>query len=166
MNKPLINNRIRAREVRLIDDQGEQIGVIPIEKALEIAKEKNLDLIQITEKVIPPICKILDSGKYLYRLKKKEKKEVKTGEIKGVRLTFKISKHDSQTRMKQAVKFLNQGNKVKIEMSLRGRERGLTDFAKEKTEAFIQELQKQLPVKIERELKKEGRGFTAILSKQ
>jgi len=163
----LINNRIRAKEVRLIDETGHQLGVLPIEKALQISREKGLDLIQVTEKTDPPVCKIMDHGKYFYNLKKKEKKtKHHVGELKGIRLTFSISEHDLKTRARQAEKFLKKGNKVRIEMKLRGREKAHQDFAKEKIQKFIQEINQTTLVKTERELKKQPRGLTMIISKQ
>lgn len=134
-----------------------------------MAREKNLDLIQVTEKVEPPVCKIMDYGKFLYIEEKKEKKDIskqKGGEIKGLRLSFNISDHDIETRANTAEKFLKEGNKVRVEMVLRGREKALGDFAKDKMIKFLETLDKIIPVKLERELKREARGFTAIISKE
>ena len=167
MKKPAVNNRIRAKEVRLIDESGNQIGVVSLEKALNLSKEKNLDLIQVTAKVDPPVCKIGDYGKYLYQLKKKESSsKQKKSETKGIRLSFKISEHDMQTRMKQAEKFLKKGDKIKIELRLRGREKAHQDMAREKIKKFVEELNNLIPVKTEREIKKEPRGLVTIISKQ
>ena len=166
IKKPLINNQIRAREVRVIDETGNQLGVMIIQEALRLASERNLDLIQVTEKVEPPVCKIIDYGKYLYQLKKREKSlKQKGGEVKGIRLSFGISQHDLEIRAQQAKKFLDKGNKIRIEMILRGREKGLSDFAKGKIGQFLEILNKLIPIKIERELKKESRGLTMIISK-
>lgn len=166
--KPLVNNRIRADEVRLIDETGKQLGVLSLEKALQTARERSLDLIQVTEKVEPPVCKIMDYGKYLYQLKKKEKsaKHHHVSELKGIRLTFRISEHDLETRAHQAEKFLKKGNKVRIEMKLRGREKAHQDFATEKIKKFLETLEKSTPIKIERELKRQPRGLTMIISKK
>lgn len=164
MKKPIINNRIRAREVRLIDDTGKQVGVVSLDQALQMAQERNLDLIQITEKVEPPVCKILDYGKYLYQLQRKEKKVQKSSEIKGIRLRFNISEHDMETRARQAEKFLRKGDLVKIEMLLRGRERGLAHFARQKIDQFVKTLEERIPLKIERDLKRGGRGLIMIVS--
>jgi len=166
--KSFINHQIRAREVRVIDETGKQLGVMLLEKALRAARERNLDLIQITEKVEPPVCKIMDYGKYLYLQKKKEKqaaKKQKGGELKGIRLGFNISQHDLEVRAHQAEKFLKEGNRVRIEMRLRGREKALGNFAKEKINKFLETLAKLIPYRIERELKREPRGFTMIISK-
>jgi translation initiation factor IF-3 len=132
-----------------------------------MARNENLDLVQITDKVEPPICKITDYGKHLYREKKKEK-TVKSslGELKGIRLKFGISSHDMETRAKSALKFLDKGNKVKIELPLRGRQKALGDFAKEKMALFLEMVEKTTPIKTEKELKREGRGFTMIISKK
>ncbi len=164
--KPLVNNQIKAFRVRVIDETGKQLGIIQLQEALQIAKERNLDLIQITEKTEPPVCKIGNYGKYLYQLQKKEKKIKKSGEIKGVRLSFNISLHDLETRARQAEKFLKEGDKIKIEMILKGREKALEEFGKDKIKKFLEILEKLVPIKVERELKKEPRGFTMIISKK
>lgn len=137
-----------------------------MEEALQIAKERNLDLVQVTEKVEPPVCKIMEYGKYLYWLQKKEKSVKKSSEIKGIRLGFNISLHDLETRTRQAEKFLKKGNLVKIEMILRGREKRHTSFAKEKIKQFLEILGKRVPIKFEGKLKREFRGFTMIVSKK
>lgn len=140
---------------------------MPLTEALRTVREHGLDLIQITEKVIPPVCKIGDYGKYLYQQKKREKlAKPKVSELKGIRLTFKISEHDLETRARQAEKFLKKGNKVRIEMKLRGREKALQGFAKEKIKKFLEILEKSIPIKIERELQKKPRGLIMIISKK
>jgi translation initiation factor IF-3 len=164
--KILINNQIRAEKVRLIDENGKNLGVFLLEEAIKMAKERNLDLIQVTEKVEPPVCKIGDYGKYLYSLEKKEKAAKSTaGKIKGVRISFAISPHDLETKVKMAEKFLKKGYRVRVELVLRGREKALEDFAKGKMNQFLENLGKITTFKIERELKREPRGFTMIISK-
>lgn len=152
----------------MVDETGKQLGVLTLEKALQIARERDLDLIQVTEKVDPPVCKLMDFGKYLYQLKKKERttKHHKGGELKGIRLTFGISEHDLETRARQAEKFLKEGDKIRIEMKLRGREKAHQDFAREKIKKFLEILEKSTPIKIERELKRQPRGLTMIISKK
>ena len=139
-----------------------------MERALQIAKERNLDLIQVTTKVEPPVCKLGDYGKYLYQMEKKEReaRKQRKGELKGIRLSFNISLHDLKNRGKLAIKFLKKGNKIRVEMPLRGREKALQEFAKEKINKFLEILEEELPIKIERELKKEPRGLTMIISKK
>jgi translation initiation factor IF-3 len=167
LQKPLINNQIRAKEVRLIDETGQQLGVVRLEDALLKSRERNLDLIQVTEKIDPPVCKIMDYGKYLYQQKKKDKGvKPKGGEIKGIRLSFNISEHDMEMRAKQAEKFLKEGDKVRIEVRLRGREKALGEHAKSKVNKFLEILQTIIPHKTERELKREPRGMSMIISKK
>lgn len=127
-----------------------------------------MDLIQVTEKADPPVCKIIDYGKYLYKLQKKEKgaKSKTTIELKGIRIGFNISSHDLETKAKLAEKFLKKGDRVRIEMKLRGREKALQQFAREKMVHFLETVNKLIPVKTDKELKKEPRGLTTIISKK
>ena len=151
----------------MIDETGKQLGVFPLEEALRLAQERNLDLIQVTEKVEPPVCKLGDYGKYLYSLEKKEKTtKTKAGEIKGVRISFAISPHDLETKAKMAEKFLKKGYRVRVELILKGRQKALGDFAKGKMNQFLETLGKLTPFKTERDLKREPRGFTMIITKQ
>lgn len=150
----------------MIDETGKQLGVMSLAEALQKSQERGLDLIQVTEKIEPPVCKIMDYGKYLYQQRKKERgQKPKGGSLKGIRLGFGISQHDLETRARQTEKFLKQGNKVRIEMRLRGREKALADFAKEKINKFLEILQSLIPYKVERDLKREPRGFTMIIAK-
>jgi translation initiation factor IF-3 len=166
--KFLINNQIRASKVRVIDEDGKNLGIFPLEEALKIAKERNLDLIQITDKADPPVCKISDYGKFLYQMKKRErgKRKEKGGEVKGIRLGFNISEHDMETKANQAKEFLEEGNRIQVEMVLRGREKNLTEFAKEKIKKFLEILESKIPIKVEQELKRVPRGFIMIISKK
>lgn len=142
--------------------------MVDLDRALQIARGRGLDLVQITEKVDPPVCRITDYGKYLYQEEKKKRatRPKKVGLLKGIRLRFNISSHDLETRVRQTEKFLKQGHKVKIEMHLRGREKALGDFAKNKVNSFMEILEAKIPFKIERELKREPRGFSMIIAKK
>lgn len=155
-----INNRITAREVRLINEDGKHLGVFKIEDALRISQEKNLDLVEISSKEIPPVAKIMDFGKFLYRERKKERRKKKKQEIKGIRLSLRVGKHDLEVKKNQALKFLNDQQKVKIEMVLRGRERAHLSLAKEIINNFIGSLGEG--VKIEQPLSTQG-GRLSIL---
>lgn len=137
-------------------------------EALKIAQERGLDLIQVTEKVQPPVCRLGEYGKYLYWQEKKnrETKKQKGGQVKGIRLSFGISEHDLAIRAKQAEKFLKQGNKVALEMVLRGREKALANVAKNKVQQFLEILRQSLSVKAEGDLKKGPRGFVLIIAKE
>jgi translation initiation factor IF-3 len=134
------------------------------EKALQLAKERGLDLVLITDKANPPVCKLIDYGKFLYQQKKQEKKR-KMSQVKGVRLRFNISLHDLETKAKQAKKFLEEGDKVKIEMMLRGREKALRSFAKEKIDKFLEILSSYIAIEIDQDLKKTPQGFILIIKR-
>jgi translation initiation factor IF-3 len=166
LKRVLANNQIRAEKVRLIDEEGKQMGIFSLEEALKIAQERNLDLIQVTEKLEIPVCRLANLGKYLYQMQKKEgKKGKKEGELKTIRLSFNISPHDLETKVDQAEKLIKKGNKIRLELKFKGREGQFLDFGKEKINHFIKVLKERVPVKIERDIKKEPRGLTVIISK-
>ena len=139
-----------------------------LKDAIRIAQERNLDLVQVTEKVKPPVCRITDYGKYLYsqEKKKRQSKAKKSGELKGIRLSFNISPHDLKTRVRQAEKFLARGDKVRIEVILRGRQRYLSDFAQEKIKQFIQMLNEKIAIKTEKNVERRGRSLIMIIAKK
>ena len=169
MEKVLVNNFIRAKEVRVISETGEQLGVMGIFAAIDLAKTKGLDLIQVTEKVEPPVCRLADYGKYLYSMQKKERKikvHQKISKLKEIQVGFNTSPHDVEIKAKQAEKFLKEGDKVKVGMMLKGREKAMGEFAKKKIQFFLDTLNSLLPIKTERELKRDPKGFTMIVSKQ
>ena len=116
---------IRIREVRIIDDQGEQLGVMPTAEALALAQERGLDLVEVAPTAVPPVCRILDYGQYKYELQKREreqKKKQKSQTFKEVRLGVKVDVHDLQTKARRAAQFLDHGDRVKITVRFRGRE--------------------------------------------
>lgn len=152
--------------MRLIDETDRQVGVVPLKQALESAWAKNLDLVQVTEKTDPPVARITEYGKYLYTLQKKDKSPKRTSEVKGIRLSYNISPHDMEMRAAQTEKFLKKGDKVKLELRLRGREKAFGNLSKEKIGQFLEILGKFVPYKIDKELKREQNGFTMIISKQ
>ncbi|MBX4200657.1 translation initiation factor IF-3 [Candidatus Parcubacteria bacterium] len=169
MEKVLVNNFIQAKEVRVISETGEQLGVMGIFEAIDLAKSKGLDLIQVTEKVVPPVCRIGNYGKYLYSLQKKERKikvNTKITKLKEIQLGFNIAAGDIAIKAKQAEKFLKEGDKVKVVMVLKGREKAMGELAHKKVISFLEMVDKLLPVKVERELKRDLKGFTAIISKE
>jgi len=169
LNKPPYNNQIREKEIRLVGEDGQQLGIFNLVDALKIAKEKELDLIMVTDKAVPPICKIGDYGKYLYSLQKKERKNIagsKHGEIKNIRLSFNISDNDMLIRVIAAEKFLNKGDKVNVELRLRGREKQLSNIGLEKIKKFIHLLEEKVSVKIEKEIKKEPKGLSVTILKK
>ena len=120
-----INEEIRDREVRVIDSDGNQLGIMPIAEAMRLADEKNTDLVKIAPQAKPPVCKIMDYGKYRFEQAKREKEAKKNQrviEIKEVRLSLNIDTHDFETKANQAIKFLKSGNRVKVSIRFRGRE--------------------------------------------
>ena len=152
----------------MIDEQGTQVGVVPLEEATQKAQDAGLDLIQVTEKVDPPVVKIADYGKYLYQQGKKDREAKKHtgGDLKEIRLTFNISDHDLETRVKQAGKFLQRGDNIRINLRLRGRQKALLPHAREKITKFMEQLSEILPVRTERDMKLEPRGLTMVITKK
>ena len=126
-----VNENIRVREVRLIDDEGNQLGIVPTLEALKIAKDKDLDLVEVSPNANPPVCKILDYGKYRFEQEKKlrdSKKNQKVLKLKEIRMQPKIGSGDLDTKAKHIQEFLNEGDKVKVTIRFRGRERAHTEL--------------------------------------
>jgi len=120
-----INDRIRAREIRVIDENGEQLGILPPFEALKIARERGLDLVEVSPNAVPPVCRIQDYGRYLYEKEKSERaarKKQKVIVIKEVKFSVTVDEHDYQTKKNQAVRFLTEGDKVKASLRFRGRQ--------------------------------------------
>ncbi|MEK7122997.1 MAG: translation initiation factor IF-3 [Patescibacteria group bacterium] len=139
-----LNEAITAPQVRLIGDEGTYVGILSLEEALKKAKDAELDLVEINPGAEPPVCKIDDFGRLRYNEEKelrKQKANQKKVEIKGIRMSVRIAKHDLDTRVKQARKFLEQDDKVKLEIVLRGRERQHADLAREALAQFIASLE-------------------------
>ncbi|MEW9122052.1 MAG: translation initiation factor IF-3 [Thermotaleaceae bacterium] len=160
-----INEEIRDREVRLIDADGEQLGVMPTKKAMEIAAEKRLDLVKIAPQAKPPVCRIMDFGKYKYELSKKEKeakKKQKIVSIKEVRLSPNIEEHDLSVKANNAIKFLSSGDKVKVTLRFRGREAGYVDLGYAVMDKFTQ-LISEVGI-VEKKPIMEGKSMTMILT--
>ncbi len=134
-----INEEIREREVRLIDADGEQLGVVDTKKAIDIAFEKKLDLVKVAPNAKPPVCRIMDYGKYKYEQSKREKearRNQKVINVKEVRLSPNIEEHDLNVKARQAVRFLESGDKVKVSVRFRGREMGHTQIGREVLKNF------------------------------
>ncbi|MBR3605047.1 MAG: translation initiation factor IF-3 [Candidatus Gastranaerophilales bacterium] len=162
----LLNEKIRAREVRLIDDEGTNHGTIPTAKALQMAKEKGLDLVVVSANQAPPVAKILDWGKYKYETEKRAKEAKKkqhTVDIKEVKMRYKIDVHDYEVRLKAARKFLASGNKVKVVVMLRGREMQHSHLAMDLINKFQGEFEEGSVV-IEKKPMIEGRNVVMILA--
>jgi len=137
----LINEEIRASEVRLIDEEKRQLGVVPIAEALSIAHEKELDLVAISPKAVPPVCRLLDYGKYLYSLQKKAheaQKQQRKVHIKEIKFTPVIGEHDIEVKLKKIKQFLDDGNKVKITIWLKGRQKRRPEMLEMMTEKIME----------------------------
>lgn len=159
-----INEAILVDEVRVIDSEGVNHGVIPIARALELAREQEADLVEVSPLAKPPVCKITDYGKLQYQDAKQEqqkKAKQKKVDTKGIRLGFRTDKHDLFFKKTQAEKFLMKGHKVRVELWLRGREKAMLDKAVVNLKEFLATI--QVPVKFEEEIKKSPRGFSALI---
>ena len=163
-----MNNRIRSKEVRLIDDSGNNHGVIETSKALQMAYDAGLDLVLINPAQEPPVAKILDYGKYKYDLEKRAKEAKKKQhvvEVKEIKVRYKIDTHDYQVRINNIKKFISQGNKVKIIVMLRGREMQHSNLAFDLANRFLTDLEDQ-PIMVEKKPLLEGRNVTLYIAPQ
>ena len=163
----MINEQIRDREVRLIGQDGEQLGVMPITEAMKLAREAELDLVKIAPTAKPPVCKIIDYGKYRYEQARKEKeakKKQKTIEIKEVRLSPNIDENDLNTKVNAARKFIEKGNKVKVTLRFRGREMAHVQSSKQNLDVFSERMADVAVV--DKAPKMEGRSMTMFLTEK
>ncbi len=163
-----INEQIRAKEVFLIDEEGEQIGNMPLEEAMSRASEAGLDLVEVNPSIVPPVTKIMDYGQFKYEREKRAHKQKvlqKKVETKSVRLSVRISRHDLDMRIEQAYKFLSKGDKLKIDMILKGREKAHPEKAVEIINEFVADLEKKEGLNIirEQDLTKQGGRFIMVL---
>lgn len=162
-----INEQIRDKEVRVIGENGEQLGVMPTREALKLAEEAELDLVKIAPTAKPPVCKIVDYGKYRYELARKEKearKKQKIVEIKEIRMSPNIDTNDLNTKVNAARKFLEKGNKVKVTLRFRGREMAHMNTTKHILDDFAESLS-DIAV-VEKPAKVEGRTMAMFLTEK
>jgi translation initiation factor IF-3 len=160
-----INDRIRAREIRVIGDEGEQIGIMPPYEALRMAREKNLDLVEISASATPPVCRIMDYGKFLYQQEKKEreaKKHQKTITVKEVKFRINVDDHDYETKKNHVLRFLDEGDKVKATIFFRGREMTRTGLGRQILERLIKDVEDKSIVEFRP--RQEGNTLHAILA--
>ena len=160
-----INERIRVPEVRLIGPDSDQLGVVPIQKALEIANQHELDLVEVAPQANPPVCRIMDFSKFKYDQEKKEreaKKHQKQGRLKEIRLKPNIDDHDYEVKLKQTVSFLNRKDKVKINMFFRGRQMEHMDLGRKVLDRFI--IDTQNAGQIEKQPGLEGRVISLVIA--
>ena len=163
----MINGQIRDKEIRVIGENGDQLGIMSPKEAMKLAQEADLDLVKIAPKAQPPVCKIIDYGKYRYELARKEKeakKKQKTVEVKEVRLSPNIETNDLNTKVNNAKKFISKGNKVKVALRFRGREMAHVQQSKHILDDFAQMLG-DIAV-IEKPAKMEGRSMSMVLTEK
>ncbi len=163
----MINGQIRDKEVRVIGENGEQLGIMSSREAMKLAQEAELDLVKIAPKAQPPVCKIIDYGKYRYELARKEKeakKKQKTVEVKEVRLSPNIETNDLNTKVNNAKKFISKGNKVKVTLRFRGREMADMQQSKHILDDFAKLLEDVAVV--EKPAKLEGRSMSMVLTEK
>ncbi len=160
----MINEQIRDREVRVVSQDGDQLGIMPTSEALRMAREAELDLVKIAPNAKPPVCKIIDYGKFRYEQSRKEKeakKKQKTIEIKEVRLSPNIDDNDLNTKVNAARKFIQKGDKVKVTLRFRGREMAHVQSSKKILDVFAEKVA-DIAV-IDKPPKMEGRSMTMFL---
>lgn len=160
-----VNERIRIREVRLIDDEGRQIGIIPTRDALEMARERGLDLVEVAPNAAPPVCRLMDYGKFRYEQSRKERESKKTQHVtklKEVRIEPKIGKADLETKGRQAAKFLDGGDKVKLTVLFRGRSITHPELGRDLLDQLAIQLQEHGT--IEQTARMEGRTMTMYMA--
>lgn len=161
----MINEEIRDKEVRVIDSDGTQVGIKSLDEAMELAAGRNLDLVKISPQANPPVCKIMDYGKYRFEMAKREKenrKNQKVVSIKEVQLSPSIDTHDFETKLRAAVKFLNSGDKVKVTVRFRGRQVQHFKLGEELLERFIEGV--GTAGSVEKKPKLEGRNMAMVIS--
>ncbi len=159
----------------MISDDGNHLGVMSLGSALALALEKELDLVEVSPNLNPPVCKIMDYGKFIYKIEKQKRqqsaKQKRVG-TKGIRLSIRIDKHDLEFKARNAIKFMEKGHKAKIDMFLKGREKANIDFAKKKIETFIQTIKDMIKAEpktaskeilSEKGLQKTPQGFTITM---
>jgi len=164
-----INERIRVPEVRVLDAEGGNIGVMPTKEALKKATELELDLVEINPKAQPPIVQIIDFTHFKYQKEKqarKQKTKTHVSDLKGIRLSIRIGDHDMDIKLAQSIKFLDRGDKIKPEIILKGRENIHPAIAFDVLEKFYKKLAESMEIKYEQAPTKQGRKVTSIITKK
>lgn len=164
-NVPPINENIRFPEIRLIDSDGAQLGIMPPREAMKLAEEKELDLVLVSDKASPPVCRIIDYGKYKFEQEKRAREARKrqhNAEVKEVKMRYKIDDHDYNVRVKNAQRFLKSGDKVKATVMFRGREIQHSDLAKQLLQRMAKDLEEF--AEVQQAPKQEGRNMMMLLT--
>ncbi|MDO8584415.1 MAG: translation initiation factor IF-3 [bacterium] len=163
------NEGIIVPEVNVIDEEGKFLGTLPKEHAIGLARERGYDLVEVSPKAVPPVCKFLDFGQFKYQKEKEmriQKARAKKVDTKGVRLSVKMGQHDLDIRYDAAKEFLTDGDKIKIEIFLRGREKEHGDLATQRIQEFIKRLEAIYPLAIEQPITRSGGNVSAIIGRK
>lgn len=163
-----VNDRIKAEEVLVVTETNERIGPLTIADAIALAQEKGFDLVEVSPKAVPPVCRLIDYGQFKYQKEKEAKKRKAQSaevELKGIRLSVRIGPGDFDVRVNQALKFLEKGNKVKAELPLRGREKAHREVARKVMVQFLEKIKETYPIRIEQEIKYQSGRLTMILAR-
>ena len=163
-----VNEQINVPEVRVIDDAGAMLGLLRTADAIRQAQEKGFDLVEINPKAEPPVCRILNFGHFKYQKEKearKQKTHAHVTEVKGVRLSIRIGEHDLEIRKQQGIRFLERGDKLKVELMMKGRERAFRDRAEEVVKNFIAAVNKDLPVRVDQPVTAQGPKIFAVIAR-
>ena len=165
IRSPRVNRRIRVPQVRVIDDEGTQLGVLPTSEAMAMAEERGLDLVEVSPKARPPVCKIMDYGKYMYQANKRAKEAKKrqhTTQVKEVKMRPKIEPHDYGFKVRHAREFLAEGDKVKCTIIFRGRELAHRDLGRKVLDRVVEDLSDVANVEVS--IRSEGRTMVMVLA--
>ncbi|MFA7245517.1 MAG: translation initiation factor IF-3 [Candidatus Magasanikbacteria bacterium] len=173
-DKPLIpkyrkNGEIEAEELIVLDEEGKKLGIMSKREALDMALDKEMDLVEINPKSTPPVARLIDFTEFKYQKEKearKQKAHSKTSETKGVRLSARIGEHDLGIKQAQAEKFLNRGDKVKFELNLKGRENAKPELGIEILKKLMQNIQTKIEIKFEQEILRQGKSIVAVIVKK
>jgi translation initiation factor IF-3 len=164
-----VNEQILAPEVRVIDENSEMIGVLPTAQAIATAQERGYDLVEVSPKAVPPVCRFIDYGQFKYQKEKElkaQKAHAKKVDIKGIRLSVKMGENDFNTRLAKAKEFLADGDKLKIELMLRGREKEHGNIGKERIQDFLDLIQQEYELSIEQPITRNGGNVSTIVGRK
>ncbi len=164
-----VNEQILAPEVRVIDENSEMIGVLPTAQAIATAQERGYDLVEVSPKAVPPVCRFIDYGQFKYQKEKEikaQKAHAKKVDIKGIRLSVKMGENDFNTRLAKAKEFLADGDKLKIELMLRGREKEHGNIGKERIQAFLDLIKQEYELSIEQPITRNGGNVSTIVGRK
>lgn len=163
------NEAIRNPEVRVIDEEGKPLGVLETLTAIATARERGYDLVEVSPKAVPPVCRFLDYGQFKYQKEKEmriQKARAKKVDVKGIRLSVKMGQHDIDIRREQSEGFLADGDKLKIEIMLRGREKEHGDLAYKRIAEFLKEIEKIYPLTVEQPTTRSGGNVSTIVGRK